>query len=180
LLGHCNEFFAVDLSESCVAYCRQRFTSASRTHFFANDGRSLAMVPEGVDFVFSFDSLVHVEIDVLREYIWQIAQKLSSTGVAFLHHSNALGEQVDRALARKNARAESVSATIVKELFEDSGCRVLVQEEINWDGPSRIDCFTTSCRAGAYVDHEFVRIVNDGFMDEAVAIRNNHAPYHGV
>ena len=47
------------------------------------------MVEDGsIDFVFSFDSLVHVEADVLDAYLDQLARKLTPDGVGFIHHSN--------------------------------------------------------------------------------------------
>ena len=57
--------------------------------YHVNDGKSLAMVPdESVNFAFSFDSLVHADLDVLRAYLVELRNKLSPDGVAFLHHSN--------------------------------------------------------------------------------------------
>jgi hypothetical protein len=46
---------------------------------------------ESVDFVYSFDSLVHADAGVLEGYLSQFPRILSETGVAFIHHSN-LGE----------------------------------------------------------------------------------------
>src|SRR4029077_1318302 len=57
--------------------------------FYVNDGSSLDVVPDGsVDFVFSFDSLVHAEKDVIERYIQQLSKKLKLDGVGFIHHSN--------------------------------------------------------------------------------------------
>ena len=39
-------------------------------------------------FVFSFDSLVYAENDVIAAYLSQLARKLSPDGVGFIHHSN--------------------------------------------------------------------------------------------
>jgi SAM-dependent methyltransferase len=181
LLTHCVELIGVDISQKCADHCRQRFASAPGATFFANDGTSLAMVPnESIDLVFSFDSLVHVEIDVIREYVWQIAQKLSTSGIAFVHHSNANASVEYLELARKNARALSVSADRVKELFEDSRCKMLVQEEITWDGPQRIDCLTTICRQGVLDHWVSARIENNEFMTEAYLVRSNLSPYHAI
>ena len=70
LLPHFVEYVGVDLSEKCIQACKQRFSAATRAKFHQNDGRSLAMVPDAsIDFVFSLDSLVHVESDVIGEYI---------------------------------------------------------------------------------------------------------------
>jgi hypothetical protein len=49
----------------------------------------------GVDFIFSFDSLVHAEDAVLKAYVAEFAKKLRPNGAAFLHHSN-LGEYISR------------------------------------------------------------------------------------
>jgi hypothetical protein len=50
------------------------------------------MVPDdSIDFVFSFDSLVHAEADVMQAYLNQLVRKLKLNGVGFIHHSN-IGE----------------------------------------------------------------------------------------
>jgi hypothetical protein len=55
-------------------------------------GKSLSAVADGsIDFAFSFDSLVHFEVDAMESYLRELACKLSADGVAFLDHSN-LGE----------------------------------------------------------------------------------------
>jgi hypothetical protein len=47
------------------------------------------MIPdESVDFTFSFDSLVHVEADVLEVYLQQLASAMTKDGVGFIHESN--------------------------------------------------------------------------------------------
>ena len=60
-----------------------------------NDGRSLSMIPDAsVDFVFSFDSFVHPDRDVVEEYLRQLGTKLKIGGKGFIHHSN-FGEYVN-------------------------------------------------------------------------------------
>src|ERR1700694_3836696 len=64
LLNCCQSYGGYDVSAACVNYCRTQFkemTSKARAEFFETDGRSLACErANSVDFVFSFDSLVHV------------------------------------------------------------------------------------------------------------------------
>lgn len=89
LIPRCNTYLGVDLAESCVTACTERFSSHEGVRFEVNDGRSLPMVPSGsVDFVFSFDSLVHVEADVIGAYLNEFRRILGEDGVAFIHHSN--------------------------------------------------------------------------------------------
>ena len=89
LKGFCDQLIAVDVSPACTERCKERFASDPRVQCFANDGRSLPMVTDGsVEFAFSFDSLVHVEADVIAAYLRELARKLKPGGHAFLHHSN--------------------------------------------------------------------------------------------
>ena len=79
----------VDLTERCIEACKERFSEDSHITYHVNDGKSLAMIPDhSVDFVFSFDSLVHVEADVIEAYLRQLVLKLKPNGVGFIHHSN--------------------------------------------------------------------------------------------
>lgn len=90
LKGLAKRVTLVDLSERCIEGCRQRFAADSHISYFANDGKSLDMIADhSIDFVFSFDSLVHAEADVLEAYVRQLAHKLARDGVGFIHHSNA-------------------------------------------------------------------------------------------
>ena len=60
----------IDLTEECITACRKRFAGASNISYFVNDGRSLQGVDDtSVDAIFSFDSLVHVEFDVIEGYL---------------------------------------------------------------------------------------------------------------
>lgn len=90
LIPYCENYVGVDLAPRCIEACRERFAGVRKTQFAVNDGRSLPLVADGTaDFVFSFDSLVHAEIDVLAAYLAELARALAPHGVAFIHHSNA-------------------------------------------------------------------------------------------
>lgn len=89
LKGFCQKFIAVDLSPACIDSLKERFASDSHVSCYVNNGRSLAMVDDkSVDFAFSFDSLPHVEADVIAAYLQELAKKLKPNGFAFIHHSN--------------------------------------------------------------------------------------------
>ena len=140
LLEDCRRVIGVDITESCVDVCRERFASHA-AEFFVNDGESLGMLADGsVDFAFSFDSLVHVEAPQLREYLRELARTLKPGGAAFLHHSN-LGAYVDSRtgtvpawVRERHWRAQSVSARLFRQFCAEAGLRCLTQEVINWIG----------------------------------------------
>jgi len=84
-----DHYIGVDLNSNCISACQERFADVKHAAFYANDGKSLAMVEDSsVDFAFSFDSLVHAEMDVIEAYCRELSRKLSPSGVAFIHHSN--------------------------------------------------------------------------------------------
>lgn len=89
LAEQCSKLSLVDLSETCIEACRQRYKSYEHIDYYANDGFSLEMIKNNsIDLVFSFDSLVHAEVDVIKGYLGQMSKKLSENGVGIIHHSN--------------------------------------------------------------------------------------------
>ena len=77
LKDYCERLWAVDKSSECIEECRHRFAADSRVRCYLNDGRSLSMIADGsVDFIFSFDSFVHPDRDVVEAYLRQLGAKL--------------------------------------------------------------------------------------------------------
>jgi hypothetical protein len=193
LLGHCDHLIGVDLSQECVTACERRFEGDNKAEFHVNDGRSLDMVPGGsADLVFSFDSLVHAEADVLEAYMTALATKLSPDGVAFLHHSNLAGRITDpkirygTQLARSvpatmrvvrklgmlqptHFRAASMSGGLLAEFATSAGLHCTSQEHISWHGSAIIDCISVVSRPGSRWDKTIEVVENPRFWDEALS-----------
>lgn len=186
LKDHCRRLTAVDLSERCIAHCRERFRDAPQVHLVLNDGKSLAAIPDhSVDFAFSFDSLVHVEADVLEGYVDQLSRKLAREGAAFIHHSNAHiyrcrfapGRRLPlrwrhrlmrwRLLPRDHLRAGSVSAARIADFCRRVGLRCIGQELVNWGSIRDLDCFSVFTPAGSRWDRECRTVSNPYFLSEA-------------
>jgi SAM-dependent methyltransferase len=178
----------VDLTERCIEHCRRRFAGATNIEYHLNDGRSLTMVPDGqVDFVFSFDSLVHVDAQVLGGYLDQLAHKLSPDGIGFIHHSNAgryrhLARLARRApprwlepLVRRGLlinlpawRDETSTADGFARRCEDAGLACVAQEKINWEyGRYLTDTLSVFTRRGSRWDRPRQVRSNPLFTDEA-------------
>jgi len=153
--GRCTQFLlrfarlyqGIDLSAQCVAFCRERFAGHAQARFHQNDGRSLDVVAgDRFDLVFSFDSLVHADMDAIAAYVPQLVTLLRPGGIAFIHHSN-LAAYPNREWQH---RSLEISAENVAELVERHGGRVLIQELFGGDGSLLPDCFTIFCRAGEH------------------------------
>jgi 2-polyprenyl-3-methyl-5-hydroxy-6-metoxy-1,4-benzoquinol methylase len=168
-LVHGSELYrGVDLSQNCVEFCEQRFQSQTHAKFFKNDGRDLSAVGDNkYDLVFSFDSLVHVDMDVMVAYIGQIVGLLAPKGVAFLHHSNF--GMYQGPVHNTHWRGTNVTAMGIEQSVKDHGGQLLTQEILSW-GEEYIlnDCFSLFGRAEDYPNIRPAKIISKMFMEEEV------------
>ena len=188
LKDYCDELWAVDKSSKCIEACQERFASDARVRCVLNDGVSLSMIPDSsVDFVFSFDSFVHPDREVVEAYLRQLGTKLKIGGRGFIHHSN-FGEYVDSprerlpdALAKPLIKAKildwahhrnpSMTAELFRGLCEQNGLHCVSQELVNWRGRRLIDCLSLFVRMDSAAKDATKIIRNPNFMREAAGIR---------
>jgi SAM-dependent methyltransferase len=178
LIPLCDDLILVDISPKCIDVCRERFAGQPQIQYHVNDGRSLSMVDDdSIDLAFTFDSLVHVEADVLREYLDQLSRKLTRDGIAFIHHSN-MGEYVDSVtgklpptVANRHWRALTVSGQSVQETCRTIGVSCVSQELINWGGSDLNDAITVVARPESRWARPTVTMRNTGFNNEILYVR---------
>ncbi|MBV8847801.1 MAG: class I SAM-dependent methyltransferase [Bryobacterales bacterium] len=196
LKTQCESMIAVDISEKCVEHCRMRFASERHLKFYVNDGISLSSIPDNsVDFVFSFDSLVHAEKEVIAAYLVQLERKLSPDGVGFIHHSNIgayggrltlldgylkLPSKIRQAFLTRDAvsrllsinlqagRARSMTAALFREYCLTAGLKCIRQELINWTkGRALIDALSVFARPHSRWDTNPTCVNNHAFVKNA-------------
>jgi ubiquinone/menaquinone biosynthesis C-methylase UbiE len=174
LRPHCESLTLVDLSPRCIEYCKTRFAADPRLSYFVNDGMSLSMIPDkSIDFVFSFDSLVHADPDVCRAYIQQISRKLTPEGCCFLHHSN-LGKYQDQlddstTYLVEHWRDRSMTGELMIQYCEQAHLSCFRQELLNWrDSPWLIDAFSYIASEDSPLAAPAEIIERPDFMSEAV------------
>ncbi len=192
LMDHCPHPVGVDISPQCIEACQARFPELE---FHQNDGQTLPMVADNsVDFVFSYFSLIHAEVDTVLSYLKEIARTLKPQGAGFLHHSN-LGEyeryfrwtqKLPKPLQKglfevglldlPQWRAPSMSARAFARCCEEAGLVCITQETINFGSRRRIDCFSTLVTPDHPLARENRHWANHRFMHEAMAIRLGNRP----
>lgn len=196
LRGVAEHTIAVDLNENCVAACRERFAHDATVSCHVTDGRSLPMVPDGsADLVFSFDSLVHADRQVMDAYLAELTRILSPDGAAFLHHSNLGSTPLRNRLfgtgfaatllkhlglieRRLHWRDPTVSAAWVAAKAARYGLHCATQELFGWQTRRLIDCISVVVRDAT--SHETtVRVANRHFGDE-MASWGRLAPLYGA
>jgi SAM-dependent methyltransferase len=192
LKEQCAQLWAVDRIADSAEKCRQRFAADSHLQCYVNDGRSLPMIPdEAVDFVFTFDSLVHTKRDVVEAYLCELGKKLKIGGKGFIHHSNfgeyanSFRERLPEAIAKPlikvgvldwaHHRSPDMTAALFREFCARAGLHCLSQELINWRGRRLIDCFSIIIRPDNSVQTPTRLIRNRDFMREAAAVRRKSA-----
>lgn len=174
LLLYCQHLTVVDLTEKCIKACQKRFASSPHIKYIINDGKSLEMLEDNsIDFVFSWDSLVHAESDVLHEYLRYLSFKLKPGGFGFIHHSN-IGtfknlETGKLSVQNLHWRADSMSAELFGKYCRDVGLTCISQELINWGDNILNDCFSLFTREDTKFcgNSKPVIIENTDFMLEA-------------
>lgn len=186
LLDHCDRLIGVDLVDECTQHCARAFAGHPTRHeFHTNDGRSLAMVADAsVDLVFSWDSLVHAELDVIESYLRECGRVLRTGGRAFLHHSN-LAQYKDVSgkvtVDRSHWRAPSVSASMVDAICAQIGMTCVNQEVITKgqreDDGLCIDCVTVIEQESPPPGHHTRVVANGSFWREIQAMGRVRAAY---
>lgn len=190
LRRYADRLVLVDLSEKCITACRDRFAGDERITYFVNDGQSLSMIEDGsIDFIFSFDSLVHAEAEVIEQYAREFSRVLGPNGVGFVHHSNAgtyrryfeapsflPGRVLDalwraRILDKPEWRTLDMTAARFLACCESAGLQCTSQELVNWGTRRVIDCLSTFTRERSSWARPNRVVVNPGFMKEAAAVR---------
>jgi SAM-dependent methyltransferase len=172
LKDYTDRLIAIDLNQQCVQACRKRFASFPHCSFEVNDGASLPGVEDrSVDLVFSWDSLVHAQLDAIEPYLHECARVLKPGGVAFIHHSNlaellARSEDPDRFREKwGQGRADQVDRAVGQRLCEAAGLQVPAQEVVPWGHPLLTDCLSLFTLERT-VEGPPLRVENHAFRNE--------------
>ena len=78
----------VDLNENCITFCKKRFRGQKNIIYHVNDGKSLPFIKDhSIDFIWSYDSFVHMEKDIIQGYLKEFSRVLKHGGKAIIHHA---------------------------------------------------------------------------------------------
>lgn len=143
----------VDLNPECLEACRARFGEGGKVTYSQTDGSSIPAGDRSADFVWSFDSFVHIDPDDVFAYLGEIARVLRPEGYAVIHHADktpvgvALAPRlaplgtpgkvatrvVGQTMVTSGGNRSNLNGAMVAERAEAEGLRV-VQQTDRW-GP---------------------------------------------
>lgn len=135
-----------DINVECIAAARERLGDPPHIHYHVIDGCSLSFAASGsISFVFTFDSMVHFDDEVVFSYIDETSRVLGAGGLGFFHHSNYTASPGGD--FRKNPHARNfMSQAFFIHRARKAGLDVVRSETIDWGGGENfvecLDCLT--------------------------------------
>jgi SAM-dependent methyltransferase len=77
----------VDVSRASIEACRARFAACDNVRYVVNDGRTLSAIPdESIDFIWSFDTFVHLAPEDAASHAGEFRRVLRRGGRRIVHH----------------------------------------------------------------------------------------------
>jgi ubiquinone/menaquinone biosynthesis C-methylase UbiE len=141
----------VDINQSNIDSCKERFAGDSRFSFVVNEGADLRDVAStSKTSLFCYDAMVHFEFHDVIAYIPEIFRVLVPGGCALLHHSN--NEKFPGNRYSQNSHWRNfMSARVMAHISMRAGFAVLFQKTIPWGNPPEpdLDCITLLQRPAA-------------------------------
>lgn len=155
-----DEYIGVDASQGCIDFCQARYGG----RFLKCDGKTLPIESDSVDFVYSFDSLVHADLESTLSYIRECYRVLRKGGSFFLHLSTFA---TSGATSNDGWRSEDGDwEKYVLEVLDLCPSPLIKVDGIAWMQRSFInDCFVTFVKGKA--GRALPMSENFIFMDEA-------------
>lgn len=149
------EITLIDVNPDNIAYCEANLVPLGGYRTFKNNGYDLNGLPsEEFTFIYSFDAMVHFDLEIIISYIAEFGRVLKPAGMAFIHHSNYTGNPGGSFQTNPHWR-NFMSALIFRHVAIRNGFEVLQQEILAWGGTEDIHCIDciTVMRKGEGVLH---------------------------
>ena len=126
---------AVDLNEYAIEQTRQRFqnyTGDCKLYFHTNDGSDLGMIKDNtITCVYCWDSAVHFDKEIIRDYVKEFARVLKAGGMGFIHHSN-LGASANGDIRKNPHWRSNMSKELFEEYCKENALELVSQTDLPW------------------------------------------------
>jgi SAM-dependent methyltransferase len=147
LRKHTKELHLLDVNQSCLDACKERFgdeKEGTKFYYHLTQGNNLKALPDSsITLVYTWDSMVHFDKLVVKDYVLEIKRVLKPGGYAFLHHSNYGAVAPDTDWAQNTGTRSDMSAELMHEYANQAGLEVVKQQlqgrKEGW-GTDDLDC----------------------------------------
>ncbi|MDB5607775.1 MAG: methylase involved in ubiquinone/menaquinone biosynthesis [Bradyrhizobium sp.] len=136
----------VDINQSCIDACKGRFGHNPKIRYHVTDGNHFRMIPDNsITFGYSWDSMVHFDKLVVRDYLFEFARVLKPGATAFLHASNYGSFKPNSSWTTNHGNRSDLSRDIFNAYAAEAGLTVKSQRlsgrADGW-GMDDLDCLT--------------------------------------
>ncbi|WP_024517826.1 class I SAM-dependent methyltransferase [Bradyrhizobium sp. Tv2a-2] len=138
----------IDVNQVCVDACRERFGSqrdGCSFRYRVTSGNQLPVESSSISFGYSWDSMVHFDKLVVRDYVFEFARALKPGGSAFLHHSNYGTIAPNSSWTKNHGNRSDMTAELMREYVKEAGLAIKFQRlsgrADGW-GIDDLDCLT--------------------------------------
>jgi ubiquinone/menaquinone biosynthesis C-methylase UbiE len=132
----------VDVNADNIAYCRKHIQHLGNVSIIQNNGTDLSTLGDATfTFVYTFDSMVHFDLELVISYLAEFSRVLEPGGMAFIHHSNYSGSPGTDFRSNPHWR-NFMSAAIVRHVAIRNKFEVVEQQIIGWGGQADLDCLS--------------------------------------
>jgi ubiquinone/menaquinone biosynthesis C-methylase UbiE len=149
LLRFAQNITIVDLNEENIAYCKKRFAGDNRFRFVKNDGVVIPDVDDNsITFFYTFDSMVHFDLEIVQSYVKEAFRVLVASGTAFFHYSNYV--RAPGADFRMNPHWRNfMSKSLFEHLALRAGFTIMASTTCSWAGIADLDAITLVRKPGS-------------------------------
>jgi len=127
LIEMADTFRAVDIAESCIRVCQQKFAGQSKASFFVGNGKDLSDIPDAsIDSLWSFDVFVHINIAEAASYAREFRRVMRANSVGVVHHGTSGGLD--------GGWRSNITSEAFRELLQQAGFSVLSEFQTWEDG----------------------------------------------
>lgn len=149
LRRHARTIDLVDINESCLRVCRERFgdrRDGCTFRYHGTPGNALPTIADrSITLFYSWDTMVHFDKIVMRDYLGEIARILAPGGRGFLHYSNVGAERPNSDLATNHGHRSDMSGELFARYAAENDLRVVfhrVSGKADGWGRDDLDCLT--------------------------------------
>jgi ubiquinone/menaquinone biosynthesis C-methylase UbiE len=132
----------VEVNPAYMAFCRERF-AGKPWDFIVNNGYDLSAIGDrSITFLYSYDSFVIFDLEIILSYIKEFRRVLAPGGFAFVHHSN-VDDYPGRDFWLHPHSRNFMSNEIFAHLAIRNGLELVDQFVFDGCGPeAKSDCFS--------------------------------------
>ncbi len=132
----------VDVLEKNIEICKERFKGNTKIHFYKNNGRDLAQLPDcSFTSLFTYDAMVHFHYLDVNNYLKETYRVLKPGSYALFHHSNNDKDYKAGFMTGSIGRA-FMSKNLFAHMAYEAGFEIVEQHVLDWEKYKKIDCAT--------------------------------------